>query len=332
MAGVRSPFLLRGIIAAAAAIGIAVAAPPGLAQAQQKFPTKPVRLVVGIAVGSQADAVVRMIAHKLGESWNQSVVVDNRAGAGGVLAAGIVAKAPPDGHTLLFTTGFAISAAMQPDLPYDPLKDFVGVAQVGFGTQVLSVAPALGAKSVNELIALAKAQPGKLIFGSSAVGTGTHLSGARFAHVAGIKVGTVAFKSASEALLQLVAGRTHYSVLTLVVARPFFEDRKLLALAVLLPQRSPVLPDVPTLGDTLPDFKRPEVSGGFVAPAGTPRPVLNQISKELARILYLPDMKERLDAGGFHPQPSTPEEFDRIVREQIQTMTKLVKEIGLRQK
>ena len=332
MAGVRSPILLRALIAAGVAIGIAVAPRPGLAQAQQKFPTKPVRLVVGIAVGSQADTLVRMISHKLGESWGQSVVVDNRAGAGGALAAGLVAKAPPDGHTLLYTTGFAISAATQPDLPYDPFKDFVGVAQIGIGTQVLSVAPALSVRSVDELIALARAQPGKIIFGSSAVGTGTHLSGARFAFVAGIKVGTVAFKSASEALLQLLAGRTHYSVLTLVVARPFFDDGKLRALAVLLPQRSPVLPDVPTLADTLPEFKRPEVSGGFLAPAGTPRPILNQISKEMARILYLPDMKERLDAGGFHPQPSTPEEYDKILRNQIETLTKLAREIGLRPK
>jgi tripartite-type tricarboxylate transporter receptor subunit TctC len=331
MAGVRSPFLLHGIIAAGAAIGIAVAS-PGLAQAQQKFPTKPIRLAVGIAVGSQADTLVRMIGQKLSEGWGQSVVVDNRAGAGGTLAAGVVAKAAPDGHTLLYTTGFAISAALQPDLPYDPFKDFVGVAQIGYGTQVLSVAPALGVRSVDELIALGKAQPGKLIFGSSAVGTGTHLSGARFAYLAGMKVGTVAFKSASEATLQLLGGRTHYSILTLVVARPFIDDGKVRALAVLLPQRSPVLPDVPTLGETLPEFKRPEVSGGFMAPAGTPRPILNQISKEMARILDLPDIKERLHTGGFHPQPTSPEEFDKIVREQIQTLTKLVKEIGLRTK
>jgi tripartite-type tricarboxylate transporter receptor subunit TctC len=332
MAGVRSLILLRALIAAGVAIGIAVAPLPGFAQAQPKFPTKPIRLVVGISVGSQADTLVRMIAHKLSESWGQSVVVDNRAGAGGALAAGLVAKAAPDGHTLLYSVGFAISAAAQPDLPYDPVKDFTGVAQIGFGTQVLSVAPALGVRSVDELIALAKAQPGKIVFGSSAVGTGTHLSGARFAFVAGIKVATVAFKSASEALLQLLAGRTHYSVLTLVVARPFIDDGKVRALAVLLPQRSPVLPDVPTLAETLPDFKRPEVSAGFLAPAGTPRPVLNQISKEMARILYLPDMKERLDAGGFQPQPTTPDEYDKILRGQIETLSKLVREIGLRPK
>lgn len=310
------------------AAGVAVAA--SVAQAQQKFPTKPIRLVVGLAAGSQADALTRYFGQKMSERWGQPVVVDNRSGAGGTLAAGMVAKAAPDGHTLLYSAGFAVSAAMQPNLPYDPFKDFAGVTQLGFGTQVLAVAPALGVKSVEELIALAKAQPGKIIFGSSAVGTGTHLSGARFSLLAGTKVVTVAFKSASEALIQVLAGRTHYSILTLVIARPFFQDGKLVALAVLLPQRSPLLPDVPTLAETLPDFKRPEVSGGFLAPAGTPRPLLNQISKEIARILDLPDVKEWMNAIGYHPQPTTPEEYDKILRAQIEILSKIVRDVGLR--
>jgi tripartite-type tricarboxylate transporter receptor subunit TctC len=321
--------LLRFTMSAAVALG-ALATMTFSGHAQQQFPTKPVRLLVGIAVGSQADALARMLGHKLSEAWGQPMVVDNRAGAAGALAAGIVAKAAPDGHTLLYSVGFAINAALQPNLPYDPLKDFVGVAHLGYGTQVLSVAPGLGVRSVEELVALAKTQPGKIIFGSSAVGTATHLAGARLGVTAGMKVSTVAFKSASEALLQLVAGRTHYSILTLVVARPFISDGKILPLAVLLPQRSPVLPDVPTLAETFPDFKRPEVSGGLLAPAGTPRPVLNQISKDIARILDLPDVKQRLDAGGFYPQPGTPEQYDRILRSQIETLTKVVKEVGLR--
>jgi tripartite-type tricarboxylate transporter receptor subunit TctC len=289
-----------------------------------------VRLLVGIAAGSQADAIARLVSQKLGEGWGQPMIVDNRPGAAGAIAAGIVAKSSSDGYTLLYSVGFAINAALQSNLPYDPLKDFTGVAHLGYGTSVLAVSPNLGAKSVDELVGLAKGQPGKVIFGSSAVGTGTHLSGARLAHIAGIKVSTVAFKSASEALLQLVAGRTHYSILTLLVARPFFSDGKLLPLAVLLPQRSPLLPDVPTLAETFPDFKRPDVSGGLLAPTGTPRPVLRQINEEIGRILQLPDVKQRLDAGGFHPQPGTPEEYDQIMRSQIETLTKLVKEVGLR--
>ena len=311
---------------------IMVAAGPGLAQVHQKFPGKPVRILVSNPAGSQGDTLARMISLKMSDSWGRPVVVDNRTGAAGTLAAGTVAKATPDGHTLLFTAGLAINAAMQPNLPYDSVKDFAGVTQIGFGTQVLVVAPALGVKSVSELIALAKAQPGKLIYGSSAFGTGSHLNGARFILAAGIKVVTVAFKGGPEATIELVAGRTHLSSVTLFSALPFIKDGKLLGLAVATPQRSPLLPDVPALGETMPEFKRPENSTGMFAPAGTPRPILNQISKEVARILDLPDIKERLQGMGYVPAPTTPDELDKIHREQIETLSRLGRDAGLRPK
>ena len=240
--------------ATAIAVGVVFAA---AAQAQQKFPSKPVRIVVPNPPGSQADTLARMIGQKLSERWGQPVVVDNRTGGVGTVAGSTVAKAAPDGHTLLQTAGFAISAAFQPNLPYT-LKDFAGVAQLGIGTQVLVVAPSLGVKSVKDFIALAKAQPGKILYGSSAVGTGSHLNGARFALAAGIKVVTVAFKGGPEATLEVMAGRTHYSSVTLFSALPFVNEGKLLALAVATPQRSPLLPDVPALAETLPDFRRPK--------------------------------------------------------------------------
>ncbi len=180
--------------ATAIAMGVAFAAAPVYAQAQQKFPSKPVRIVVPNPAGSQGGTVARMLGHKLSERWGQPVVVDNRTGGIGTVAGSTVVKAAPDGHTLLQSAGFAVSAALQTSLPYDPLKDFSGVAQIGIGTQVLVVAPALGVKSVKDFIALAKAQPGKMIYGSSAVGTGSHLNGARFNPAAGIKAVTVAFK------------------------------------------------------------------------------------------------------------------------------------------
>jgi tripartite-type tricarboxylate transporter receptor subunit TctC len=313
-------------------IGVAIAAAPAFAQVQEKFPSKPVRILVSNPAGSQGDTLARMIAHKMSESWGRPVVVDNRTGAAGTLAAGTVAKATPDGHTLLSTAGLAINAAMQPNLPYDTLKDFAGVTQIGIGTQVLVVSPALGVKTVSEFIALGKAQPGKLIYGSSAVGTGSHLNGARFAHAAGIKVVTVAFKGGPEATIEIVAGRTHFSSVTLFSALPFIKDGKLLGLAVATPQRSPLLPDVPALAETMPEFKRPENSTQLVAPAGTPRPILNQISKEVARILDLADIKERLQGMGYIPAPTTPEELDKIVREQIETLSKLSRDAGLRPK
>ena len=317
-------------ITAALATAIAIgAAAPGLAQTSQKFPSKPIRLVVGLPAGSQADTMARLVGQKMSEGWGRPVVVDNRPGAGGALAAGTVAKAAPDGHTLLYSAGFAINA-LQPNLPYDPLKDFAGVTQIGFPTQVLVVAPALGVKSLKDFIALARSQPGKIIYGSPPAGTSAHLSGARFNLAAGIKAVTVAFKGAPEATIEVLAGRTHYSMVTLVAALPFIKDGKLLALGVTAPQRSPLLPDVPALAEMLPDFKRPEASGGLLAPAGTPRPILNQIGKEVARILDLPDVKERLNGFGYHPQPSTPEQYDRIVRDQIETLSRVVRDAGLR--
>ena len=318
--------------AAVLLMGVTIAAAPGWAQVQQKFPTKPVRILVSNPPGSQGDTLARMISLKLSDSWGRSVVVDNRSGGAGTLAAGTVAKATPDGHTLLSTAGLAINAAMQPNLPYDSIKDFAGVAQIGIGTQVLVVAPALGVKSVSEFIALAKTQPGKLMYGSSAVGTGSHLNGARFALSAGIKLVTVAFKGGPEATIELMAGRTHFSSVTLFSALPFINDGKLLGLAVATPQRSPLLPDVPALAETMPDFKRPENSTGLFAPAGTPRPILNQISKDVARVLELPDIKERLQGMGYVAAPTTPEELDRIHREQIETISKVSRDLGLRPK
>jgi tripartite-type tricarboxylate transporter receptor subunit TctC len=324
--------LNRTTFATLVVTGATIAGAPGWAQVQQTFPSKPVRIVVSNPAGSQGDVLARMIGLKLSDSWGRPVVVDNRTGAAGTLAAGTVAKAAPDGHTLLFTAGLAINAAMQPSLPYDSVKDFAGVTQIGFGTQVLVIAPTLGVKTVNEFIALGRAQPGKLLYGSSAVGTGSHLNGARFALAAGIKVVTVAFKGGPEATIEVMAGRTHFSSVTLFSALPFIRDGKLVGLAVATPQRSPLLPEVPALAETMPDFKRPENSTGAFAPAGTPRPILGQIGKEVARVLDLADIKERLLGMGYVPAPTTPEELDRIHREQIETIARVSRDIGLRPK
>jgi tripartite-type tricarboxylate transporter receptor subunit TctC len=317
--------------AIAIATGVMFAPAVVHAQAQQKFPSRPVRVVVPNPAGSQGDALARMIAQKLSDAWGQPVVVENRTGGVGTVAGSTVVKATPDGHTLLQTAGFSISAVLQSNLPYDPLKDFAGVCQIGIGTQVLIVAPALGVKSVKDFIAFAKTQ-GKVIYSSSAVGTGSHLNGARFALAAGIKIVTVAFKGGPEAVVEVMAGRSHYSSVTLFSALPHVNDGKLVAIAVAIPQRAPQLPDVPTLGETFPDFKRPENSTGILAPAGTPRPVLVQISKDVARVLELPDVKDRLQGMGYFTAPSTPEEFDTILRAQIETLSRVATDAGLRPK
>jgi tripartite-type tricarboxylate transporter receptor subunit TctC len=327
----RNALKMLDTLAVALVAGAALGLAPLAAQAQQKYPNKPIRLVASTTAGSQPDTLARMIAQKMSENWGQPVVIDNRAGAGGTLAAGSVARAAPDGHTLLYVLpNFTISAVLQPSLPYDALKDFVAISQVGMSTNVLVVAPSLGARTVKDFIALAKAQPGKLIHASSAVGSASHLTGARFNLIAGIKTVTVAFKGGPDATIEILGGtrplprRNHGCVL------PFVKDGKLVALGVTTLQRAPVLPDVPTLGEVMPEFKRPETSHGLVAPAGTPRSVVNQLNKEVARIFELPDVRERVQSISFVTVMSTPEEYAAILRNQLETLRKLVVDAGLK--
>lgn len=321
---------LRSFAFAAVATGIAVASVPAFAQTKQNYPSKPIRLMVPFSPGSQSDVMARLIGPKLSESWGQPVVVENRTGAGGTIATGIVAKATPDGHTLLLSSSaFVVGAALHTNLPYDPLKDFAGVTQIGFSTSALVVAPSLGVKSVKDLIALAQAKPGQILFSSSGAGGGSHMLGERFRLAAGIKVTHVGFKGASDAVIEVMTGRVHFCIQSLASSLQFIKDGKLLPLAVVTPQRSPLLPDVPAMAEVLPGY---ETDGSFplLAPAGTPRTVRSQISKEVARVLDLPDVKERMQAMGFVPAPSTPEEHDRILRAQIESFSRVVKLAGLR--
>jgi tripartite-type tricarboxylate transporter receptor subunit TctC len=273
-----------------------------------------------------------MIGSKMSDSWGQPVVVETRTGAGGTIGTGIVAKATPDGHTLLLSSAaFVISAALHSDLSYDALRDFAGVTRIGFSTQALVVAPALGVKTVKDFIALGQAKPGQILFSSAGAGSSTHMNGERFRLAAGIKVVHVGFKGASDAMIEVVAGRVHYAVIGLASALAFIQDGRLVALAVGTPQRSPLLPDVPTISETLPGYAR-DGSHSLLAPAGTPRPVLNQLSKEVGRIFELPDIKERLKNFDFVSAPTTPEEHNKILRADIETFSGVVKLAGLRPK
>ena len=323
----------------AIAAALACVSAPAAAQTQptstssgQAYPNKPVRVIISSTAGSQPDSIIRVVAQKLSEKWGKAVVIDNRPGAGGVLAATAVAKATPDGYTLLYTLpNFAISSVLQQSVPYQ-LKEFAGITQIGFSTNVLVVTPTLGAKSVKELVAAAKAQPGKLILASSATGSASHLTGARFNYITGIKVVTVAYKGGPDATIEVLAGRAQYHVGTMGVVLPFVKEGKLLALGVTTPERSPVLPDVPTLGETLPEFKRPETSHAFLAPAGTPRAIVNQLNKDLVAALNHADVKDHLQRISFSAWTSTPEECIRILSDQIGTLGKLVVDAGLKPK
>ena len=306
---------------------------PGVAQAQQKFPSKPIRFVVPFSPGGGTDTMARIIAQKMGENWGHPVVIENRTGAGGAIGTAIVAKATPDGHTLLVSSaGFIISAALHPkNLPYDSLRDFTGVTQIGYSTSTLVVPPALGVKSVKDFIEFSRARPGKIFFSSGGAGSSTHLSGERFRLAAGIKAVHVGFKGSSDAMLEVVAGRVHYVITGLLTSLPHIQDGRLVALAVATPVRSPLLPDVPTLAETLPGYKR-EGSHVMLAPAGTPRHIVNQLSKEVRRIFELPDVKERLKNFDYLLSPTTPEELDRILRTDIETFSELITRAGLRAK
>lgn len=306
------------------------AASPVLGQPGPGYPAKPIRLVSGFPPGGVNDIIARTISTKLAESLSTAVIVDNRPGAAGVLAASMVARAEPNGYTILmYSSGFAINAAIQESLPYNPLKDFAGVAQLGPITQALIVSSSLGVKSVKELVALAKAQPGKIILGSSGAGTGSHLIGEMFRLVAGIQVVHVGFKGNPDMLIQIAGGRVHYGISAIGPAMPLVKDGKLAILAVASPQRSAVLPDVPAISESLPKFR---YRGGFglLAPARTPRDIVNLLNKEVGQILKQPDAQERLMTAGIVPTTSTPEQFDKIVREEIETFTKLVRDIGMR--
>jgi tripartite-type tricarboxylate transporter receptor subunit TctC len=306
---------------------VAIASLPALAQ--QKFPTKPVRLVIGFSPGSATDITGRVLAPKLSDMWGQPVLIENRSGAGGTIATAIVAKATPDGHTLLLTSSsFAITAVLEKNLPYDALRDLRGVAQVGTTTGILAVAPSLGVKSAGELIALAKAKPGTILFGSAGTGSGIHFTTERFNMVAGIKVVHVPYKGQPEMILDIVTGRIQYGIPGLGSSLTFIKDGRLLPLAVATAKRSPLLPNVPTLAEVLPGFER-DAAHGVLAPARTPRPVVQQISRDIARVLEMPDVKERMQSIAFESAPASPEEYDRILHNQIELFTKIAKAVGL---
>jgi tripartite-type tricarboxylate transporter receptor subunit TctC len=310
---------------------MAVAA-SGAALAQQKFPVKPIRLVVAFTPGGTTDILARMVGPGMTETFGQPLVIENRPGAGGILAATIVAKAPPDGYTVLATSAAVlISAVLNDNAQYNPLKDFAPVAELGYSTTVLVVTPSLGVRTVKDLVTLANTKPVKLLFGSVGAGSSTHLSAERFRIAAGFKAQHIGFKGQSEFLIEIIAGRIHFGSSGLIVSLPFIKDGKLVALAVATPQRSPVLPDVPAAPEVLPGWGR-DGSQAWLAPAGTPRATRERISTELARQLTSPEIKERLQNMGFNVAPTTPEEHEKNMRADLGVFSRLVVEAGLKAK
>jgi len=302
----------------------------GVVQAQQ-YPNKPIRMIVGFTPGSEIDVVARLLNQEMSENWKQRVVVDNRTGAGGTVAGAIAATAAPDGYTLFFNSvSHAASQALYPKLPYDTLRDFAGVSQATSAPNVVVIAPSQGIKSVKELLAAVRQKGSQANYGHAGVGSGTHITGEMFRLAVQLNVTHIPYKGVPEVLADTATGRIYYSFAPIGNALSFVQDRRLVALAVTTAVRVPSLPDVPTVAESgIPGFEWDQWYGLFV-PAKTPRPIVNQLSKEMARVLALATIRERLAVRGSVPKPSTPEEFDKFVRGEVARIGKAIRDGGIK--
>lgn len=296
-----------------------------VAHAQEKFPTRNIRMLVPFAAGSQTDILARWIGEKFLESWGQQVVVDNRPSAGGTIASQVVLEANPDGHTMMMvSTGHAGNATLFSKLPYDTVKDFAGVSQVASVPNVLVVAPTLGPKTIKELIALAKAKPGTMNFSSAGIGSGTQINGEMFNLAAGIKVAHVPYKGAPDALNNVIGGNVQYNFAPILVAMGQLKAGRVIALGVSTKDRSPLFPNVPTIAEAgLPGFEYDQWYGLLVS-SKTPRPIVGAVNKEIVRILSAPEMKERMLTQGATPKPTTPQEFDEFIRAEVKKFAPVI--------
>jgi tripartite-type tricarboxylate transporter receptor subunit TctC len=296
------------------------------------YPEKPVRLIMPFPAGGSGDFVARVLAQRLTERMGQQFVVENRPGGAGTIGADAVAKARPDGYTLLLGTisSHAINPALYPSMPYDPVADVVAVSQVVFIPNVLVVNPAVPARSVQELVSLAKAKPHQLLYATAGYGTSHHISAELFKRMAGVDLVHTPFKGNAAALLDLVGGRVQLMFDN--VSNPLSQIRagKLRPLATTGPTRSPVLPDIPTMAEA--GFPSYEVRSwfGLFAPKGTPQTVLERLSAETRQALSDPTVRERLASNGFEPKGSMPAEFGAFVRSEIARWGQVVRELGIK--
>jgi tripartite-type tricarboxylate transporter receptor subunit TctC len=297
----------------------------------QGYPSKPVRVIVPFTPGSGQDIFARVVCQKLSELWGQQTLVENRPGAGGSIASGVVAKSPPDGHTLLWhSTAFATNAALYANLPYDSLRDFAPIAPLLRQPFALVVSPAVGVGTVAELVAAAKARPGQINYGSAGTGSGTHFAAEKFRLATGIDAVHVPYKGGPEVNTDVIAGRVTYWFAPIVMAAPGVRDGKLRALGVTSGQRSGHLPDVPTIAEAgLPGFDY-SLWSGLWAPAGTPVDLVEKLSRDVARALAAPDLREQLGKLGGEPMAMTPAQFAEFVRREIEDSTRIVKAAGIR--
>jgi tripartite-type tricarboxylate transporter receptor subunit TctC len=318
-------------VALSVAVSAAFAANAAVA-AEAKYPTRPVRFVVGFLPGGPSDTIARVVSGKLAETLGVAVIVDNRAGAGGNVSADIVADAPPDGHTLLLGTGapLVIAPIIGQKVGFDPDKDFAAVSTLGGSMSILSAHPSLPASNVKELIALARAKPGEINFASSGVGSANHLAAELLSSMANIKLTHVPYKGSGAALPALISGEVKVGFGPILPALPHVKAGRIKALGVTGLKRALAAPEVPTIAEQgLPGFHVDSWYGVFV-PAKTPRPIVARLNAELVRILALPEVKERLSRDGVEPAGSTPEHLNSIVQAEKKVWTKVIREANIK--
>jgi tripartite-type tricarboxylate transporter receptor subunit TctC len=293
------------------------------------YPTKPIRLVIGFAPGGGTDTTARALSNKLNASLNQQVVVDNRPGHSGTIAADIVAKGTPDGHTVLLgTIALVVNPSLSQKMPFDTLKDLAPVTRAADSTNILVVHPSVAAKSVKELIALAKAKP--LNGGSSGIGGTGHLAVELFNLQAGTKIAHVAYKGGGPAMVDLLGGNIHLIFATAASSIGHIKAGKIRALAVTTAKRSALVPDLPTIAESGLSGYEANNWNGFFVPAKTPRPIINRLNKEITAALNAPDIKEFLFKQGLDAAPGTPEEFAAYMKSEMAKWAKVIKAAGIK--
>ncbi|MBV1796761.1 tripartite tricarboxylate transporter substrate binding protein [Siccirubricoccus sp. G192] len=314
----------RSLLATLATLPIAPAA-----LAQNWAPERPVRLVVPYSAGGSTDVTARLVAQALGERLGQPVVIENRPGAGGNIAAEHVAHSAPDGYTLLIATSSVIATnqALYRNLPFDAVRDFAPITQIAFVPNLLVVHPDVPARSLAELIALAKSRPGQLNYGSAGSGTSQHLAGALFAAQAGVQVVHVPYRGGAPAVTDLIAGKIQMIMSPLVEVIAHVQAGRLRPLGVTTRRRSPLLPEVPTIAEAMPGFEI-TLWNGLLAPAGTPPAIVARLATEAAGVLRTPEMQRKLAEQGSEPVGSTPEEFAAFIRTEIPKWTEIVRISG----
>jgi tripartite-type tricarboxylate transporter receptor subunit TctC len=294
-----------------------------------QFPERPLRLIVPFAAGGAADIVARAVGERLGKQLGQPVVVENKPGAGATIGADFVAKSAPDGYTLLYGTPGPqiVNPYLMKKLPYDPVNDFAPITQLVVIPNMLVVHPSVPAKSVKELIDLAKSQPGKINYGSAGIGASSHLSGELFRTAAGIQIVHVPYKGTGAALQDLLAGNIQMAIDSITVFMPYLKSGTLRALAVSSPERSPLYPDLPVIADTLPGFDAYAMN--YIATsAGTPRPIIEKLNRDINAVLKMPDLRERLISMGATPTGGTPEELARVIKSESEKWRKVIEISG----